>query len=474
MKINQIPTQLSNQYGLTGNRPIILGVSGGADSLCLLDLMVKTGLPLVVAHFDHQLRAESGADAEKVKTLAQKYGLKFCLGNGKVSEYAQINKLSIEEAARYCRYRFLFDIAGENQAEAVAVAHTADDQVETVLMHLMRGTGLSGLKGMTSRSILPEWNARIPLIRPLLDIWKEEIQAYCLSNQLEPLIDQTNQDVTYFRNRLRHQLIPYLTEYNPQIKMGVWRMAQSLEGDYEVLQNVILETWNNLIIKMSKNGVVLSHPKIKQLPVGLQRNMVRKAILAQRPYLRDIDFDTVEKVLTFIQSPSRSKQMDLVDGIAISIIGDHLIFGSPAAGIEIEDFPSLVDPESRPCPQNGEISLDHGWKLIFTTFSTRCALDMINKRQEHAWLDMEQMPHPLTIRGRKVGDRFSPMGMDGHNIKISDFFINQHLPLVIRNKYPLICSGDEIVWVPGMRLGEKGKVSSKTCILCHIQLVKNG
>ena len=148
--------------------------------------------------------------------MAEERGLSFVLGCTDVSALAEEQKLSIEEAARVARYRFLFEQARQLKAQAVAVAHNADDQVETVLMHLLRGAGLGGLKGMPYRAILPVWDEAIPLVRPLLGVWRSEIEVYCRQHSLEPIEDASNQDTTFFRNRLRHQLLPTLQEYNPQ------------------------------------------------------------------------------------------------------------------------------------------------------------------------------------------------------------------------------------------------------------------
>jgi tRNA(Ile)-lysidine synthase len=193
---------------------MVLGVSGGADSLSLMDLFVRLGYSPVISHFDHQLRPGSGQDAAQVREWSDDLGLAFILGSQDVRAYAATLSLGCRET----RYRFLCRAAEEVGATAVAVAHTADDQVETVLMHLLRGSGLAGLRGMAVRALPNPWNEEIALVRPLLSFWRAEILAYCADRGLQPRTDPTNQDPTFFRNRLRRELIPYLETFNPEIR----------------------------------------------------------------------------------------------------------------------------------------------------------------------------------------------------------------------------------------------------------------
>lgn len=191
---------LRDECFLKPDKPVIVAVSGGPDSLCLLDILHKFSSLLMVAHFNHGLRPESESDARAVRREAEKRSLTFILGEDDVATFAADNRLSIEEAARIRRYRFLFAQAEKYDTQAVAVGHTADDQIETMLMHLLRGSGLSGLKGMPARSSPNAWSAGIPLLRPLISIWREEVLAYCREYDLKPVIDRSNMDTTIYRN----------------------------------------------------------------------------------------------------------------------------------------------------------------------------------------------------------------------------------------------------------------------------------
>src|SRR5436190_8520243 len=184
--LENIPSILRNQCGLSRDRPVIAGVSGGPDSLCLMSILRKAGYHVIVAHFNHKLRPDSDADANIVEQTASRLNIASVIENGDVHAFAEQEKHSIEEAARILRYRFLMAQARHFKAQAVAVGHTADDQVETVLMHFLRGAGLAGLKGMTHRTVLQTFDAEIPIVRPLLDSWREDTVVYCAANGFRP------------------------------------------------------------------------------------------------------------------------------------------------------------------------------------------------------------------------------------------------------------------------------------------------
>ena len=233
--------------------PVIVGVSGGADSLCLLHalhaLAPDNEWRLHVAHLNHQLRgAEAQADADFVRDIAQHWGLPYTIESRDVAAFARHHKLSLEEAARQVRYGFLLDVAQAQHSDVIAVAHNADDQTESVLMHLLRGSGLAGLRGMLPKMRLEEYRilhpqsaiqnpkSKIYLVRPLLEIPRSAIDEYCQQHDLHPRVDATNADTTYFRNRLRHELLPTLETYNPNIRSILRRTADVIAAEYEILQ----------------------------------------------------------------------------------------------------------------------------------------------------------------------------------------------------------------------------------------------
>ena len=472
MDLDQLQKVLIEDCALTMDRPLLVGVSGGADSLCLLDVLHHLGYPLIVAHFDHGLRADSAVDAGQVRREAEARRLPFVTDRQDVAALARTESFSIEEAARVARYGFLYAQARQHGVQGIAVAHTADDQVETVLMHLLRGAGLAGLKGMTCRIIHPEWDTEIPLLRPLLGVWRGEIEAWCDENDLHPLHDPSNADTTFFRNRLRHELIPTLSEYNPRIKDVLWRMSQSLTGDHEVLQLAIEDAWMQVCLRQGDDFVELSAAALRSYPRGMQRSLVRRAIACLRPVLRDIDFDSVERALAFVAAPSESGHMDLVANLIMRAENGHIFLTERDARVIDADWPQMT-PGTEICVDvPGEVLVD-GWRLT-ATLHEKIDLDALEEALKdpwQAWLDVEQLTLPLMLRTRCPGDRFRPLGMGGHSMKLSDFWVNEGLNRRAREGWPLVCSGEEIASVPGFRPAHPFRVTATTKHVVHLRWV---
>jgi tRNA(Ile)-lysidine synthase len=455
--------------------PILIGVSGGPDSLCLLDVLHQAGIPLIIGHLNHGLRPEAEADALLVKQVAADLGVEVILGKEDVSGFALENKLSIEEAARFLRYRFLFSQARLHSVQAVVVAHTADDQVETVLMHLLRGTGLSGLKGMAYVTLPNAWSQDIPLIRPLLSTWREEIVQYCQEHHLRPIQDKTNLDTAYYRNRLRHELIPYLEKYNPQVRKLLWKTAQTLAGDEEIIEQAVASAWKDCLGDQGPGYVFLRRSVLIKYGQGLQRRLVRQAIDQVRPGLLDIDFNSLDRAVGFITNPCRSANLSLVSGLHLLLEKDRLWVAAQDAVLPDFEWPQLPLDLQINLDIPGEVSLPNGWRLK-TEPARRAELPLSyqsNPDTFQAWLSSECLQQPLIIRSRLPGDRFQPLGMAGHAVKLSDFMINARLPQLARSAWPLVCSNKEIAWIPGQRISHKFRIVETTHQVVHIQLVKD-
>ncbi len=465
---------LQSECGLDLARPVVVGVSGGPDSLCLLDLLQRLGYPLVVAHFDHRLRPESGQEAARVSLLAEQLGLPCVVGSLDVAGFARQHGLSIEEAARTARYRFLFATARQQSAQAVAVAHTADDQVETVLMHLLRGAGLSGLKGMPYRSLVPGWDQDIPLVRPLLGVWRAEVVDYCQQRRLEPANDPSNADLTFFRNRLRHELIPYLKQYNPQVKETLWRMAQVLAADQAVLEEVTRQAWLQCLSGQGAGYVLLSLAQLRGLSLGLQRGVLRQAIACLRPSLRDIDFAAVQRAAAWIDQPPHTGQADLVSGLRLYFENERLFVMEASAHLTEDAWPLVVAGTVGNLDAPGKLSLQNGWAIQceVVDFGGWEGLSSLKGNPYHAWLDRAALTLPLQVRPFRPGERFEPLGMHGHSLKLSDFFINESLPRRARPGWPLVCCGEQVAWVAGYRPAHPFRVQAATKVVLHLRLHK--
>lgn len=450
-----IESILRDQCGLTRERPIIAGISGGPDSLCLLGILRETGYRVIVAHFNHKLRTDADADANAVEQAASRMNFASVIESGDVREYANAEKLSLEEAARNMRYRFLMEQARRSRAQAVAVGHTADDQVETVLMHFIRGAGLGGLKGMSHRTIIPAFDQEIPVVRPLLNIWREETVVYCAAHGLRPRHDPSNDSLDFFRNRIRNQLIPIIESYNPRFKDAVWRTSRSLSGDQEVLSQVLDDAWKACIVQQTADFISFDSSALTKHPLGLQRHLLRLAIEFIRPEGLDVNFATLERAAKFINEESQRPRVDLTGGLHLLREGMLIYVLADSSDLPIERWPQMPDDSNTiPMKLPNSVMLAGGWRLTCERWNmASLAMDQAKTNDDpfQVWLDAKHISDALELRARHEGDRFEPLGMDGHEMKLSDFFINVKLPQRARDRWPLLCMGNKVVWVPGYR-----------------------
>lgn len=462
---------LEEKCQLNRRHPIIIGVSGGADSLTLVNILVRLGYKVVAAHFNHLLRPEANDEARTVEGIAGTLKIPFTLGVGPAADYALEHQLSIEEAARDLRYRFLFEQAEKRGMQAVAVAHNADDQVETVLMHLLRGAGLDGLTGMVYRSLPNPWSGTIPLVRPMLKVWRSEIEAYCSANNLKPINDVTNDDPAFFRNRLRHELIPDFETYIPGFRTRLWQTSDLLTADRDVIAHLTESTWTEIVKQSGAGFVSFYSPVFCLQPLGLKRRLMRKAIAHLRSGARDVDFAMIQRALDFAAKPTLTKQADLGLGLRIMLDGENLVISEWGSRLPTH-YPQITDQCSLPVP--GKLDLGNGWILkaeILEDLETAQKYAKENHDPFQAWIDLEEQQPFLKVRPRLSGDRFKPLGMGGKSMKISDFMINQKIPQRARADWPLVCIGDEIVWVPGHRLGHNFRMQASKHLVVKLSLI---
>lgn len=464
---------LQKKCGLDRHRGLLVGVSGGPDSLCLVHILWRLGYSLVVAHLDHSLRADSAAEAERVQHLAESLGVNFVSVRLDVQAFADQNSLSIEEAARNLRYSFLFEQAEKHGAQAVAVGHNADDQVETVLMHMLRGSGLSGLRGMCYRSLPNPWSQTIPLVRPLLGVWREEIMEYISSQGLQPNLDASNQDRRYYRNRLRLELIPHLERLNPGARQRIWRMAALLQEEENYIAGQVDRAWAENLLKSGEGSVAFDIGGLETQPKAIQRRLIRRAIAHLRPSQRDIDYETIERALDFLSKPTSSGQMDLAAGLRLEREGARLWIATWEADLPGADWPQLAAGQILKLAVPGEVPLSGRWSLqadILPADQGNLAQVNANTDPYQAWLDLEKTAQPLIARSRRPGERFSPLGMGGHSMKLSDFMVNVGLPRRARAHWPLIATDNKVIWVPGYRIAETVRVGPGTQWIIRLRL----
>ena len=473
---DNIDSILSDQCGLTKDRPIIAGISGGPDSMCLLGILRETGYPVIVAHFNHKLRSDADADANAVEQAAGRMNFASVIENGDVREFANKEKMSLEEAARIMRYRFLTNQARRFKAQAIVVGHTADDQVETVLMHFIRGAGLDGLKGMNYRTILPMFDEKIPVVRPLLDVWREETVVYCAAHGLRPRFDLSNDSLDFLRNRIRNLLIPTLESYNPRFRDAVWRTSHSLSSDYEILSHVLDDVWNVCVVQQTMDFVSIDSSALTKYSPGLQRHLIRRAIESIRPEGLDVNFATLERAIKFMNDSDSRPRMDLTGGLHLLREGMLIYLLTDISDLPVERWPQMPDDnDSISLKIPGSIALSGGWKLNCERWSmASLAMEQAHSNDDpyQVWLDARSISDALELRVRQGGDRFEPLGMNGHDVKISDFFINVKLPHRARDRWPMLCMGGKVVWVPGYRPAHPFRVTASTRQVLYFSMTR--
>ncbi|MCC6956257.1 MAG: tRNA lysidine(34) synthetase TilS [Anaerolineales bacterium] len=473
--MRKIETALEKFCYLDRRRPVLAGISGGPDSLCLLEALYQLDYPLIVAHLDHQLRPGSRDEAVKIRLLAGSRGLKFEQSSTDIRQFSIDHRQSIEEAARNVRYRFLFEQAHKHGAQAVATGHTADDLVETVLMHLLRGSGMAGLNGMEYHSLPNPWDGEIALVRPLLGVWRSEILGFLSERGLEPVIDESNQDLRYYRNRLRHELIPHLESLNPGAARRIWQTSSILGQEELILQSVTEQAWSEVFAQSNRGAIGLDREKLIALPLAIRRRLIRKAISMLRSGLRDINFDTIERALDFAESPTKTLQADLASGLRIEFDGKLIWLADWQEELPLEHWPGMDEKTVLTIPIPGTVYLAENCTLSAGVFTaTDDLLESIQQNQDRwlAWLDLDRLDHPLQVRTRLPGERFHPFGMQGHSIKLSDYMINQHIPRRARSRWPLIINGERVAWVPGGTIGEAFHVQAETSRLLRLAIMK--
>jgi tRNA(Ile)-lysidine synthase len=476
MDLKSLERICSGECRLEKGSLLVAGVSGGADSLTLVDSLTTLGFNIVIAHFDHHLRVDSKADADFVNAYAARKGLVFEAGSGDVAGFARDYSLSIEEAARQMRYTFLFDVARQHHAQAVAVGHTADDQVETVLMHILRGAGLSGLKGMPWRGILEIFDPVIPVVRPLLGVWRIETEDWCRKRDLDPRVDPTNRDTAYARNHLRQEIIPLLESYSPQTRRHIWQMAEHLQGDYRVLAQLAEEKLQACLVDSGSGYLGFDRSALSALDPVIQGWVIRRAVFQLVRELRDFDSAAVERSLEAIASTPARWQGDLPGGIRMRVEGNRLYLKTWSADLPGMDLPQLPKDYVAQLTGPGRVAVGNDWWITVEKIDNLDNVRMVvlgNNDPNHAWIDADQIATPLVVKCASAGQRFQPLGMIESSQKLSDFWVNVKLPHRARAGWPVIVSGDRIVWLPGFRIAHAFRLTEDSKSAFHLILELN-
>lgn len=447
-----------------GQHQLLVAVSGGQDSVCLLHILVKLqeelNIKLHVAHLNHQLRgAESEADAQYVSHLAHQLGIPSTLGQRDVKAEQARQHTSLEEAAREVRYTFLAEVAKSIGANRVAVGHTTDDQIETILMHLIRGTGIRGLRGLQPSSRWQSSGSNLTIIRPLLSVSRPETAAYCHDHQLAPRIDTSNQSLSPLRNRIRHQLLPLLQGYNRRVSDALLRTARIAGDDLAFLDKESARLWDS-VAQRQGDTIILDKTRLLKLPAALQRHLLRTAIEQLSGNLKDIETRHIEKIIAALSKPA-GKRLSLPGGLVFTTVYHQYLLGLESAALS--PFPVLKNEFTLEIP--GETLLP-GWRVTAAMvkreqMTEKKIIGIESIGNFTAFLDLDKVGDKAVVRSRQAGDRFQPLGMSQPK-KLGGFMIDAKIPRAWRQRVPIICSPEHILWVAGWRIDERVKVTENT------------
>ncbi len=442
------------QAGIAATGALLVRVSGGPDSVCLIHVLSRLrsdlGLKLFVVHVDHMLRGpESDADASYVAELARSLDLHVTIERRDAKTHRAEHGCSLEEAAREVRYGAFAELG-----ETVATGHTADDQVETILMHIIRGAGLNGLVGLKPASV---WRSafgetRIKVVRPLLGVTRAETEAYCATHDLKPRLDSTNRSLSPLRNRIRLELLPLLHGYNPDIDAALRRLSAVAAEEVSFLDGSISQVWEQ-VVKSETDRLVIDTAAFRRLPPAVQRHLIRRALAEMLGDVRDIESIHIESAVDLLNGPA-GKRISLPDSLALSV-GYGSAALSKGAGVGC-DMPQLTGEHRLKIP--GEILLP-GWRVTALIVPNGEGVEQPNGYQ--AALDADVAGAHLVVRARRPGERFQPLGLSQPK-KLQDFMVDAKVPVACRSKVPLVCSPDEVLWVVGWRIAETAKVTDST------------
>ena len=473
--VEKVTAFIEQQRLLPAGGEIIVAVSGGVDSLCLLHILHRLcgpgkrypGVALHVAHLDHRLRGAAGErDAAHVAQLAAAWGLPATTGSIDVPALARAEHRSLEDAARVARYRFLRQVA---QGRLIAVAHQADDQAETLLLHYLRGGGLSGMVGMEPR--------QQDIIRPLLALTRAETVAYCREWSLTPVEDASNNNPRFLRNRIRHELLPLLESLNPGIRATLLRRAEVARADLDWIEEQVTGFWPRIVRSEEAGAITLDVDGLRKLPLSLQRHLLRRGAemlcggqspLELRHYrlieaLCQRDASGEERALHLPGQLIVSRRLNLLTIERRATNGEQRVYSAAQETVILPIPGRVVVPGTGWIATAAQLSgedLEQMHEALAR--EDRAALrQLLPSRNHSVYIDSESIGLFLQVRTRRPGDRMQPLGMV-HEKKVQDVMVDQHVPRAERARTPLFFSATHCVWVAGVCIDERVKLTGTT------------
>ena len=434
---------------------IIVAVSGGPDSICLMDILAclskKMDTTLVIAHYEHGLRPgedtyETGMVREYARALNAPFETERASGLGLVSS-------SLEERARELRYDFLERIRKKHNAHKIAMGHNLNDQAETVLMRLLRGSGMTGLSG-----IPPVRDNTV--IRPLIETGREDIINYLKSANLKYATDSSNRDNRFLRNKIRMELLQEMLKYQPELIRILGNLAHNLRDENSFFESLTEKWVDEKLEKDESGGSFLYIHSLKDLPDAFIRRIIRNIIRRHYRTLYAVRWDHVQDIIDLITNKKPNISINLPEGLVIRKEYNRLIFTSATACTEFFSY-AIGD--------RGEINIHEIGKTVMIEEFSNNGQAVVSDDANIALLDMDLLPYPLIIRGFQPGDRFIPLGMTGHK-KVKNFFIDLKIPPAERKQIPILVKDDKIAWICGYRIDDRFKVTVWTKRILKVSL----
>ena len=439
---------------------VVVGVSGGADSIALLQTLYEfsqlKNFQLVVAHINHMARGKDAFDdARFVRDMADKLQLPFFLKEVDVQEERLKLKTSFQDAGRIIRYRFLNETLAAVEGDKIALGHTADDQVETILINIVRGSGLKGLAG------IPQVRGNI--VRPFLQIYRKEIETYLEEKRIAYRNDSSNSENKYLRNRIRHELIPHLESFNPGIKKNLTEMSGIAEEDDFLLSQMTLDVFNQKF--QIQKGIVDDDFRLH--PLALRKRLVRETFNRITGDMQGITAYHVQQILNLFDFPKTGKVLNIPRGVEVSCTYGSMKFErkneKPAESTKKNEsyLTAILIPGITEIPE-GQIQLQT------QILDKKQGFSSINQHLQ-AFLDLDKTGISIIARFFRAGDRFCPLGMSGSK-KLKSFFIDRKVPREMRHRIPILTNDQgDIIWVYGERISNSYRVTDKTKRILFLQ-----
>lgn len=451
---------------------LVVAVSGGPDSIALLGLLRevahRNAFHIHVAHLDHGLRGqESDEDARHVQELCRRLDASVTMEKVDLVALRGRYRVSLEAAARQARYDFLTRVARAVGASAVALGHTADDQAETVLLHLLRGTGIRGLRGMLplSRWRSRDGDAEAALVRPLLGATRQETEVYCSSNDLTVRYDSSNLEERFTRNRIRHSLMPRLRGYNPSVAQALVRLAGTVAQDVAYIDQQVQVAWSSIATRQPC-GIRLCRHAFNELHVSLQVHTLQRAYAEVAGEAQDLNLAQIESMRQ-LSEQGAGRAVSLGHGLRFFTSYQDIVLSRKGT---IFAWPEL-EPVELPVA-TGEVWAK-GWRISLRRLAaSEVAQDQIGSDPFRAYLSYAAVGDKALVRTRKPGEWFQPLGMKGSK-KLKDFMIDAHIPQAWRGGVPMLVTEKGIAWVVGWRIAHWARVTPETRVVLEVTFVRD-